>query len=404
MRRWGPGDAACCSNARRESRPCDCRRRVRCPARLAGDHADSDIERGQHSTRRRCHPRSFGAGLRVPGVGGDRPAVRSRPSVAGVARRRRRGAQGRRALVNDLGRPTSAERAARHGGGAVDHACSSAQRCCCAVSPTSPRSSSGVQSAERARIPRRASAAVVPAPKPHRVFRSAARQTPGITGRPLSRHGAVTSHARGLCAVIQRPGPPVRTRRRAVRCLSLRQPRLLCGAADPRDARGVRLPPRTPKHHPWSRLSTAFRQNGIFRTRIRSARASTSGTEPMGTSRSWAWSATSATTASIRHPIPQVCAVQTGYVRRMWMVVRTAGDPEQFAGTARQAVRELDAGLPAFSMTPLNQRHQRLDRAASFLGAAADGVRPPPLSARRRTRDRTLLPRTTRNSSNSRRS
>ena len=37
----------------------------------------------------------------------------------------------------------------------------------------------------------------------------------------------------------------------------------------------------------------------------------------------------------------------------MCMVVRTAGDPEQFAGTARQTVRELDAGLPAFSMTPM---------------------------------------------------
>src|SRR4030095_8498573 len=33
----------------------------------------------------------------------------------------------------------------------------------------------------------------------------------------------------------------------------------------------------------------------------------------------------------------------------MWFVVRTSGDPLQFAGTVRQAVRELDNGLPAFS-------------------------------------------------------
>ena len=37
----------------------------------------------------------------------------------------------------------------------------------------------------------------------------------------------------------------------------------------------------------------------------------------------------------------------------MWIVVRTAGDPQQFVGTARQVVREIDSGLPAFSMTPL---------------------------------------------------
>jgi ABC-type antimicrobial peptide transport system permease subunit len=37
----------------------------------------------------------------------------------------------------------------------------------------------------------------------------------------------------------------------------------------------------------------------------------------------------------------------------MWMVVRTGGDPAQMAGAARQAVREVDRSLPAFSITPL---------------------------------------------------
>jgi putative ABC transport system permease protein len=37
----------------------------------------------------------------------------------------------------------------------------------------------------------------------------------------------------------------------------------------------------------------------------------------------------------------------------MWMVVRTGGDPAQMAGAARQAVREVDSSLPAFSITPL---------------------------------------------------
>jgi putative ABC transport system permease protein len=39
--------------------------------------------------------------------------------------------------------------------------------------------------------------------------------------------------------------------------------------------------------------------------------------------------------------------------RSMWVVVRTTGNPEALAGAARQAVREIDASLPAFSMTPL---------------------------------------------------
>jgi putative ABC transport system permease protein len=37
----------------------------------------------------------------------------------------------------------------------------------------------------------------------------------------------------------------------------------------------------------------------------------------------------------------------------MWMMVRTKGDPAQHTSLARQAVREIDSSLPAFSITPL---------------------------------------------------
>jgi putative ABC transport system permease protein len=38
----------------------------------------------------------------------------------------------------------------------------------------------------------------------------------------------------------------------------------------------------------------------------------------------------------------------------MVLMVRTHGDPAQFAGTARQAVREIDPALPAFGIAPLS--------------------------------------------------
>ena len=37
----------------------------------------------------------------------------------------------------------------------------------------------------------------------------------------------------------------------------------------------------------------------------------------------------------------------------LWVLLRTTGDPAQFSGAARQAVREIDPALPAFSMSPL---------------------------------------------------
>ena len=37
----------------------------------------------------------------------------------------------------------------------------------------------------------------------------------------------------------------------------------------------------------------------------------------------------------------------------MWVVVRSQGDATQLSGMARQAVRDIDSGLPAFAMTPL---------------------------------------------------
>ncbi len=37
----------------------------------------------------------------------------------------------------------------------------------------------------------------------------------------------------------------------------------------------------------------------------------------------------------------------------MWVVVRGKGDPTQLSAAARQTVRDIDNGLPAFAMTPL---------------------------------------------------
>jgi putative ABC transport system permease protein len=38
----------------------------------------------------------------------------------------------------------------------------------------------------------------------------------------------------------------------------------------------------------------------------------------------------------------------------MWVVARTTGDPGQLTSAARDAVRELDRGLPAYSIVPLD--------------------------------------------------
>ncbi len=38
---------------------------------------------------------------------------------------------------------------------------------------------------------------------------------------------------------------------------------------------------------------------------------------------------------------------------QMWIVARTDGDPAQLSSAARQTVREIDPGLPAFSLMPL---------------------------------------------------
>jgi putative ABC transport system permease protein len=37
----------------------------------------------------------------------------------------------------------------------------------------------------------------------------------------------------------------------------------------------------------------------------------------------------------------------------MWVIARTGGDPAQLSSGVRQTVREIDRGLPVFSMTPL---------------------------------------------------
>src|SRR6185436_3220251 len=38
---------------------------------------------------------------------------------------------------------------------------------------------------------------------------------------------------------------------------------------------------------------------------------------------------------------------------QMWIVARTNGDPALLSSAARQTVREIDPGLPAFSLMPL---------------------------------------------------
>ena len=62
----------------------------------------------------------------------------------------------------------------------------------------------------------------------------------------------------------------------------------------------------------------------------------------------------------VRHGGLDATAAPTMYVPHdqdvfssMWMIVKTAGEPSALANAARQAVREVDSGLPAFSMTPL---------------------------------------------------
>ena len=60
---------------------------------------------------------------------------------------------------------------------------------------------------------------------------------------------------------------------------------------------------------------------------------------------------------------------------QMWIVVRTTGDPALLSPVARQTVREIDPGLPAYAMTPLADGRQRLGRAAAVLDAAARSLR-----------------------------
>ena len=62
----------------------------------------------------------------------------------------------------------------------------------------------------------------------------------------------------------------------------------------------------------------------------------------------------------VRHGGLDATAAPTMYVpykqdvfSSMWMVVRTAGEPSSMAGAARQAVRDVDSALPAFSIMPL---------------------------------------------------
>ena len=63
---------------------------------------------------------------------------------------------------------------------------------------------------------------------------------------------------------------------------------------------------------------------------------------------------------SVRYSALDAEAAPTMYVpfrqdvfSSMWVLARTAGDPAQLSAAARQVVRDVDRGLPAFSMSPL---------------------------------------------------
>jgi putative ABC transport system permease protein len=63
---------------------------------------------------------------------------------------------------------------------------------------------------------------------------------------------------------------------------------------------------------------------------------------------------------SVRYSALDAEAAPTMYVpfrqdvfSSMWVLVQTAGDPAQLSAAARQVVRDVDRGLPAFSMGPL---------------------------------------------------
>ena len=53
----------------------------------------------------------------------------------------------------------------------------------------------------------------------------------------------------------------------------------------------------------------------------------------------------------------------------MWVVVRAKGEPTQLSAAARQAVRDIDNGLPGLRHDAVRRRRQRVDRAATFFDA-----------------------------------
>jgi putative ABC transport system permease protein len=57
-----------------------------------------------------------------------------------------------------------------------------------------------------------------------------------------------------------------------------------------------------------------------------------------------------------RTPSPTMYApFRTDVFGSMWLLVRTSGDPQGYAGMVRQTLREIDGSLPAFSILPLSE-------------------------------------------------
>jgi len=101
-------------------------------------------------------------------------------------------------------------------------------------------------------------------------------------------------------------------------------------------------------------LPSSIRNSSIStsRRRIRSAEASISATDGfyeivgvVGNVRQASLDVNPAATMYVPH--------KQDVFNRMWILARTSGDPSMLTAAARQAVRAIDAGLPAYAITPL---------------------------------------------------
>ena len=265
---------------------------------------------------------------------------------------RRRGAEGRRAIVDAVRRPLGAQRPARRRSRAVDRA-ARRRDAAAAQLRAADRRRSRVPAGQRPRVPGRAAGR-----RPIRRTRTGSRSSTGCSSSSTRcrRSPRPAWCRRCRCAAdyvlsFDIPGPAgAEARRGAVREPPRRQPRLLRGARHPAAARTRvhRAGRRTRRR--WSRSSTRRSSSGTSRTRIRSAAASTSATAPTASTRSSASSATSTTAASMRIPVPTMYVpFKQDVFSTMWCGRAPTAIRRCSRRSARQAVREIDPALPAFA-------------------------------------------------------